>query len=144
MGKIIDVCLSEKKGVQKKRIDEGIFIEDFGLQGDAHAGKWHRQVSLLSYEKVVSFNELGAGVDSGAFGENLVVEGYDYSPSIISISSPGFIVPPCITLANIPSLGIIQSPIFLNISHPLHKYEVHYSKTVATRSALQCIHIFQN
>ena len=55
MGKIIDVCLSEKKGVQKKRIDEGIFIEDFGLQGDAHAGKWHRQVSLLSYEKVVSF-----------------------------------------------------------------------------------------
>ena len=73
MGKIIDVCLSEKKGVQKKRIDEGIFIEDFGLQGDAHAGKWHRQVSLLSYEKVVSFNELGAGVDSGAFGENLVV-----------------------------------------------------------------------
>ena len=66
MGKIIDVCLSEKKGVQKKRIDEGIFIEDFGLQGDAHAGKWHRQVSLLSYEKVVSFNELGAGVDSGA------------------------------------------------------------------------------
>lgn len=77
MGKIIDVCLSEKKGVQKKRIDEGIFIEDFGLQGDAHAGKWHRQVSLLSYEKVVAFNELGAGVDSGAFGENLVVEGYD-------------------------------------------------------------------
>ena len=77
MGKIIAVCLSEKKGVQKKSVDEGIFIEDFGIQGDAHAGKWHRQVSLLSHEKVVAFNELGAGVKSGAFGENLVVEGYD-------------------------------------------------------------------
>jgi len=42
MGKIIAVCLSEKKGVQKKSVDEGIFIEDFGLQDDAHAGKWHR------------------------------------------------------------------------------------------------------
>lgn len=77
MGKIISVCLSEKKGVQKKSVDEGTFIEDFGIQGDAHAGKWHRQVSLLSHEKVVAFNELGAGVESGAFGENLVVEGYD-------------------------------------------------------------------
>ncbi|MEG1409989.1 MAG: MOSC domain-containing protein [Terrisporobacter sp.] len=77
MGKIIDICKSEKKGTQKIRIDEGLFIEDFGLEGDAHAGKWHRQVSLLSYEKVVDFNERGAGVKSGAFGENLVVEGYD-------------------------------------------------------------------
>ena len=57
MGKIIDVCLSEKKGVQKKRIDEGIFIEDFGLQGDAHAGKWHRQVSLLSLLKPLITNQ---------------------------------------------------------------------------------------
>ena len=80
MGKIIAVCLSEKKGVQKKSVDEGIFIEDFGIQGDAHAGKWHRQVSLLSHEKVVAFNELGAGVGSGTFGENLVVEGYDLEP----------------------------------------------------------------
>ena len=77
MGKIIDVCRSEKKGTQKVSIKEGTFIEDFGLEGDAHAGKWHRQVSLLSYEKVVEFNEKGAGVTSGAFGENLVVEGYD-------------------------------------------------------------------
>ena len=77
MGKIIAVCLSEKKGVQKKSVDQGVFIEDFGIQDDAHAGKWHRQVSLLSYEKVEEFNKLGADVDSGAFGENLVVEGYD-------------------------------------------------------------------
>lgn len=77
MGKIIDVCISEKKGTQKKSIEEGIFIEEFGLKDDAHGGKWHRQVSLLSYEKVVEFNEKGAGVSSGAFGENLVIEGYD-------------------------------------------------------------------
>lgn len=77
MGKIIDVCLSEKKGTQKRSVEEGIFIEDFGLKNDAHAGKWHRQVSLLSYEKVIDFNERGAGVISGDFGENLVVEGYD-------------------------------------------------------------------
>ena len=77
MGRIIAVCISEKKGTQKRRVDEGILIENFGLEGDAHAGKWHRQVSLLSHEKVVEFNEKGADVDSGAFGENLVIEGYD-------------------------------------------------------------------
>ena len=77
MGKIIDVCLSEKKGVQKKRIDEGILIEEFGLQGDAHAGKWHRQVSLLALEKIEDFRNKGGNVDFGAFGENLVIEGFE-------------------------------------------------------------------
>lgn len=77
MGKIIDICISDKKGIQKRSIPEGRFIEDFGLENDAHAGKWHRQVSLLSYEKVVAFNKKGAGVIPGDFGENLVVEGYD-------------------------------------------------------------------
>lgn len=77
MGKIIAVCLSEKKGVQKKSVDEGIFIEDFGIQGDAHAGKWHRQVSLLGFEKIDAFRKKGANVDFGAFGENLVVEGIE-------------------------------------------------------------------
>ena len=77
MGKIIAVCTSEKKGVQKKAVDEITLIPDYGIEGDAHAGKWHRQVSLLSYERVQEFNALGAGVDHGAFGENLIVEGYD-------------------------------------------------------------------
>lgn len=66
-----------KKGVQKKAVDEITLIPDYGIEGDAHAGKWHRQVSLLSYERVQEFNALGAGVDHGAFGENLIVEGYD-------------------------------------------------------------------
>ncbi|MGN1033539.1 MAG: MOSC domain-containing protein [Intestinibacter sp.] len=77
MGKIIAVCTSEKKGVQKKAVDEVTLVPDYGIDGDAHAGKWHRQVSLLSYERVQEFNALGAGVDHGAFGENLIVEGYD-------------------------------------------------------------------
>ena len=53
-------------------------VEDWGIEGDAHAGKWHRQVSLLSHEKVEAFRARGAVVDDGAFGENLVVEGYDF------------------------------------------------------------------
>ena len=77
MSKVRAICISEKKGTAKVQVPKAEFIEDFGIKGDAHAGKWHRQVSLLSHEKVVAFNELGAGVKSGAFGENLVVEGYD-------------------------------------------------------------------
>lgn len=72
------VCISDVRGVEKRSIPEGRFIVDFGIEGDAHAGRWHRQVSLLSYDKVQAFNERGANVDDGAFGENLVVEGIDF------------------------------------------------------------------
>ena len=78
MGKVIAVCTSPAKGTQKTNVGEGIFIEDFGIQGDAHAGKWHRQVSLLSYDKIEEFRQRGAEVEDGAFGENLVVEGIDF------------------------------------------------------------------
>ena len=78
MGKVIAVCISEKKGTQKKNVGAAQVIEDWGIQGDAHAGKWHRQVSLLSHEQVEAFRVRGAVVDHGAFGENLVVEGYDF------------------------------------------------------------------
>ena len=78
MGKVIAICTSPAKGTQKTRIEEGTFIEDFGLEGDAHAGKWHRQVSLLSFEKIEEFRAKGADVAFGAFGENLIVEGYDF------------------------------------------------------------------
>ena len=77
MGKVLAICISEKKGTLKTEIKEGKFIEDFGLEGDAHAGKWHRQVSLLSFEKIDEFRNKGGNVDFGAFGENLVVEGLD-------------------------------------------------------------------
>ena len=52
-------------------------MEEFGIEKDAHAGKWHRQVSLLSYEKIEEFKAKGAPIEDGAFGENLIVSGYD-------------------------------------------------------------------
>lgn len=78
MGEIKGICISEKKGTQKHPVAEAEFVEDWGIQGDAHAGKWHRQVSLLSYEKIEEFKAKGADIDFGAFGENLIVEGYDF------------------------------------------------------------------
>ena len=78
MGKVMAVCLSEKKGTQKKNVHEAVVREDWGIEGDAHAGKWHRQVSLLSYEKIEAFKAKGAAVQEGAFGENLIVSGFDF------------------------------------------------------------------
>lgn len=69
------VCISEKKGTPKYNVNTIHLIKDFGIKGDAHAGKWHRQVSLLSYEEIQRFKERGAEIDDGAFGENLVVQG---------------------------------------------------------------------
>ncbi len=79
MGKVIAVCISEKKGMQKTNVHQARFIEDWGIEGDAHAGKWHRQVSLLSYEKIQDFKDKGAQIKDGAFGENLVISGFDFS-----------------------------------------------------------------
>ncbi|MEG2145732.1 MAG: MOSC domain-containing protein [Lachnospiraceae bacterium] len=78
MGRVIAVCTSPAKGTQKKNVQKALFIEDYGIQGDAHAGKWHRQVSLLSHDKIEAFRARGAEVLDGAFGENLVVEGIDF------------------------------------------------------------------
>lgn len=78
MGKIVGICISEKKGTQKSAVEKANLIADFGIEKDAHAGKWHRQVSLLSYEKVEEFRARGAEVDFGAFGENLIIEGFDF------------------------------------------------------------------
>ena len=96
MGKVIAVCTSERKGIQKTSVPEIKVIEDWGIEGDAHAGKWHRQVSLLSFDKIEDFrtrvhiietgNQIanrglarGAEVEDGAFGENLVVQGIDFA-----------------------------------------------------------------
>ena len=78
MGTVKAVCISEKKGTPKKNIGEALFIEDYGVEKDAHAGKWHRQVSLLSYESIEDFKNRGAVVEDGAFGENLIVSGFDF------------------------------------------------------------------
>ena len=75
MSKVIAICTSEKKGTAKHMVQEATLIENYGIEGDAHAGKWHRQVSLLALEKIEDFNNKGANVDFGAFGENLVISG---------------------------------------------------------------------
>ena len=77
MGKIMAVNISEERGTQKKNVHSARLIEDWGIEHDAHAGKWHRQVSLLSYEKIEEFRKKGALVDEGAFGENLIIQGID-------------------------------------------------------------------
>lgn len=77
-GTIIAVCISPEKGTAKQNIDTVELRKDFGLVNDAHAGNWHRQVSLLSYDKVEDFRKTGAQVDDGAFGENLLVKGIDF------------------------------------------------------------------
>ena len=78
MGKVLAVCTSAVRGVQKENQGAARFIAGYGLDGDAHAGDWHRQVSLLSADEIAAFNARGAAVEPGAFGENLVVEGIDF------------------------------------------------------------------
>ena len=78
MGNVIAVCVSERKGVQKKNVGSANFVADWGIENDAHAGAWHRQVSLLSHDKIEAFRARGAEVGDGAFGENLVVSGIDF------------------------------------------------------------------
>jgi len=73
---IIAINISEVKGVPKTSIQEGNFIENHGLLNDAHAGKWHRQVSLLADESVEKMRQLGAkGLCAGRFAENITTKG---------------------------------------------------------------------
>ena len=79
------VCLSEKKGVQKHAVPIVLLKEEWGIDGDAHAGKWHRQVSLLDKESIDKMQEsidesgLKLKLEDGAFGENIVTLGLDLS-----------------------------------------------------------------
>ena len=75
------VCISREKGTPKENIGQGFLIENWGLERDAHAGKWHRQVSLLSSDKIDEFKSEHpeVAIEPGAFGENLVVGGIDFA-----------------------------------------------------------------
>lgn len=77
MGKIVAVCTSKSKGMRKKNVGKGMLIEDFGLEGDAHGGPWHRQVSLLALESIEKMRAKGLDVNPGDFAENLTTEGID-------------------------------------------------------------------
>ena len=76
-GIIKAVCISPQMGTEKENVHQAQFKAGWGIEKDAHAGEWHRQVSLLSFQKVQEFNLLGACVSDGAFGENLLVDGID-------------------------------------------------------------------
>jgi MOSC domain-containing protein YiiM len=73
--KIIAVSISDQKGVPKKNIPEARLLADFGVEGDAHGGPWHRQVSLLALESIKKMQDLGLKVRPGSFAENITTEG---------------------------------------------------------------------
>lgn len=76
-GKIVALSTSRKKGVSKTNVDQVTLKENWGIEGDAHAGEWHRQVSLLAVESIAKMLEKGADVTPGAFAENITTEEVD-------------------------------------------------------------------
>ena len=76
MAKVAAICISEVRGIQKHEIPEAFLRADYGIEGDAHAGNWHRQVSLLSVESVETLQKkIDFELKHGAFAENILVEG---------------------------------------------------------------------
>jgi MOSC domain-containing protein YiiM len=71
------ICISEKKGIVKREIDEVCFEDDWGIEQDAHAGKWHRQVSLLAGESIDRVKEKLPTLKNGAFAENIITRNID-------------------------------------------------------------------
>lgn len=77
--KILSLNISEKKGVQKKPVSEMELKPDHGIIGDAHAGNWHRQISLLADEDINTIRGKGIDIDFGDFAENITTKGIDLS-----------------------------------------------------------------
>lgn len=77
MGRIISINISQRKGEKKTSVQSAILKENHGIVGDAHAGDWHRQVSLLAVESVDKMRGNGVELHPGDFAENLTVEGID-------------------------------------------------------------------
>ena len=78
MAKVVAVSTSEKKGMRKANVEKALAVENFGLEGDAHASsKWHRQVSLLAMESIEKMRKAGLNVGPGDFAENITTEGVD-------------------------------------------------------------------
>ena len=78
-GKIIAVCTSPEKGMIKHDVREGLLLEELGIEGDAHAGFMHRQVSLIAVEDIRTMMEKLPDLVPGSFAENLTTEGFDLS-----------------------------------------------------------------
>ena len=76
-GKVLAVCVSKEKGTQKDNVGSVEIRPHYGVEGDAHAGRWHRQVSLLADESIEKMRKMGLDLDYGDFGENIVTQGVD-------------------------------------------------------------------
>jgi MOSC domain-containing protein YiiM len=76
--KIISIATSKKKGTQKVTVDEAFLKKEHGLEGDAHAGTWHRQVSFLASEEIDKARQKGLEVTFGDFAENIATTGIDW------------------------------------------------------------------
>ena len=77
MAKVMAVCISERKGIRKHAVPEITVRRDHGIVGDAHAGNWHRQISLLAKESIDRMRAMGLSLTDGAFAENIVTEGME-------------------------------------------------------------------
>ena len=76
--KIISIAISKKKGTRKSQIDHATLIQNHGLEGDAHAGSWHRQVSFLASESIEASKEKGCDVTFGDYAENIATSGINW------------------------------------------------------------------
>ncbi|HOA75133.1 MAG TPA: MOSC domain-containing protein [Phycisphaerae bacterium] len=76
-GRVVAISVSERKGVPKSNIDSAVLRPEWGIEGDAHAGKWHRQISLLAVESIEKMRAKGLDVGPGAFAENITTEFID-------------------------------------------------------------------
>lgn len=75
LGKVVAVSISDRKGIKKANVKSGRLVENHGLANDAHAGNWHRQVSLLAMESIRKIRNKGLNVLPGDFAENITTEG---------------------------------------------------------------------
>ncbi len=76
--KIVSLSTSKKKGTQKTAVQEAVLIKEHGVEGDAHAGDWHRQISFLASESIERVRRQGLDVTFGDFAENIATEGIDW------------------------------------------------------------------
>jgi MOSC domain-containing protein YiiM len=76
--KIVSIAISKKKGTRKAQIDKATLIKNYGLEGDAHAGSWHRQVSFLASESIEASKKKGCDVTFGDFAENIATLGINW------------------------------------------------------------------
>jgi MOSC domain-containing protein YiiM len=76
--KVSSLARSRKKGTRKITVDEVLLVKDHGVEGDAHAGPWHRQVSFLAEERVEEARSRGLDVTFGDFAENIATSGVDW------------------------------------------------------------------